>query len=78
MGHRLHTEVNVAVAPELTVAEGHEIAREINHQLMHHLNYLGMAVIHVDPLQEAGEEHHYITAHRISAHSHDGLPIHSH
>ena len=69
----MHTEVNVAVAPELTVAEGHEIAREINHQLMHHLNYLGMAVIHVDPLQEAGEEHHYITAH-----THDGLPIHSH
>jgi cation diffusion facilitator family transporter len=72
-GHRLHTEVNVAVAPELTVAEGHEIAREVNHQLMHHLSYLGMAVIHVDPLQEAGEEHHHITAH-----SHDGLPVHSH
>ena len=73
VGHRLHAEVNVAVAPELTVAEGHEIAREVNHQLMHHLSYLGMAVIHVDPLQEAGEEHHHITAH-----SHDGLPVHSH
>src|SRR5215210_4279405 len=73
VGHRLHAEVNVAVAPELTIAEGHEIAREVNHQLMHHLSYLGMAVIHVDPLQEAGEEHHHITAH-----SHDGLPVHSH
>ena len=73
VGHRLHAEVNVAVAPELTVAEGHEIAREVNHQLMHHLSYLGMAVIHVDPLQEAGEEHHHITAH-----THDGLPVHSH
>ena len=72
-GHRLHAEVNVAVGPELTVAEGHEIAREVNHQLMHHLGYLGTAVIHVDPLQEAGEEHHHITAH-----SHDGLPVHSH
>jgi cation diffusion facilitator family transporter len=73
LGHRLHAEVNVAVDPGLSVAEGHAIAREVNHQLLHHLSYLNGAVIHVDPLQEAGEEHH-----RISTHSHDGLPPHSH
>ncbi len=73
LGHRLHAEVNVAVALELSVAEGHAIAREVNHRLLHHLGYLGGAVIHVDPVEEAGEEHH-----RISAHSHDGLPTHSH
>jgi len=73
LGHRLHAEVNVAVAPELSVAEGHAIAREVNHRLLHHLSYLDGAVIHVDPVQEAGEEHH-----RIPAHSHDGLPTHSH
>jgi cation diffusion facilitator family transporter len=73
LGHRLHAEVNVAVDPDLSVAEGHAIAREVNHQLLHHLSYLNGAVIHVDPLQEAGEEHH-----RFSTHSHDGLPPHSH
>jgi cation diffusion facilitator family transporter len=73
LGHRLHAEVNVAVDPDLSVAEGHAIAREVNHQLLHHLSYLSGAVIHVDPVQEAGEEHH-----RIPAHSHDGLPTHSH
>jgi cation diffusion facilitator family transporter len=73
LGHRLRAEVNVAVSPELSVAEGHEIAREVNHQLMHHLGYLDMAVVHVDPVQESGEEHH-----RIHAHSHDDLPTHSH
>jgi cation diffusion facilitator family transporter len=73
LGHRLHAEVNVAVDPDLSVAEGHAIAREVNHQLLHHLSYLSGAVIHVDPVQEAGEEHH-----RIPAHSHDGLPPHSH
>jgi cation diffusion facilitator family transporter len=73
LGHRLHAEVNVVVDPDLSVAEGHAIAREVNHQLLHHLSYLNGAVIHVDPVQEAGEEHH-----RISAHSHDGLPPHSH
>jgi divalent metal cation (Fe/Co/Zn/Cd) transporter len=65
--------VNVAVEPDLSVAEGHAIAREVNHRLLHHLSYLSGAVVHVDPTQEAGEEHH-----RIPAHSHDGLPTHSH
>jgi len=73
LGHRLHAEVNVAVDPDLTVAEGHAIAREVNHRLLHHLSYLDGAIIHVDPVQEAGEEHHH-----IAAHAHDDLPTHSH
>src|SRR5215217_7388406 len=73
LGHRLRSEVNVAVSPECSVAEGHDIAREINHQLMHHLSYLEMAVVHVDPLQQTGEEYH-----RVATHRHDGFPPHSH
>jgi cation diffusion facilitator family transporter len=73
LGHRLRAEVNVAVDPDLSVSEGHAIAREVNHRLLHELRYLDMAVVHVDPLQELGEEHH-----RIASHSHDGLPPHSH
>jgi divalent metal cation (Fe/Co/Zn/Cd) transporter len=73
LGHRLHAEVNVAVDPGLSVAEGHAIAREVNHRLMHHLGYLDGADVHVDPVEEAGEEYH-----RIVTHAHDGLPTHSH
>ncbi len=73
IGHRLHAEVNIAVAPDLSVAAGHTIAKEVNHQLLHHLPYLSGAVIHVDPVEEAGEHHHH-----IAEHSHDGLPVHSH
>jgi cation diffusion facilitator family transporter len=73
VGHRLRAEINVAVDPDLSVAEGHDIARDVNHRLLHELRYLDMAVVHVDPVQEVGEEHH-----RISTHSHDGLPPHSH
>src|SRR5215216_509700 len=73
VGHRLRAEVNVAVNPEASVAEGHAVAREVNHRLMHELDYLDSAVVHVDPTQESGEEHH-----RVTAHSHDGLPTHSH
>jgi cation diffusion facilitator family transporter len=73
VGHRLRAEVNVAVNPEASVAEGHEVAREVNHRLLHELGYLETAVVHVDPAQESGEEYH-----RIAAHSHDGLSTHSH
>ena len=73
LGHRLRAEVNVAVSPECSVAEGHDIAREINHRLLHELRYLEMAVVHVDPLQQTGEEYH-----RVATHRHDGFPPHSH
>jgi len=33
IGHRLHAEVNVAVDPVISVAEGHTIAKEVHHQL---------------------------------------------
>lgn len=57
-GHRLHAEVNIAVNPELSVDQGHEIAKEVRHQLLQHLHYLSNATIHVDPSHASGEEHH--------------------
>src|SRR5919199_1521632 len=71
LGHRLRAEVNIVVSPECSVEEGHGIAREVNHPLLHEPRFLGPAVIHVDPVQEAGEKHH-----RIPTHTHDGLPPH--
>jgi cation diffusion facilitator family transporter len=73
LGHRLYAEMNVAVAPQLSVEEGHALAKEVRHEAMHHFGYLSNVVIHIDPMQEAGEEFH-----RIHAHTHDGLPVHSH
>ncbi len=73
VGHRLYAELNVAVAPHLTVAEGHTIATEVRHQLLHHLRYLSNALVHVDPVHASGERHH-----SIIGHAHDNLPVHSH
>jgi len=73
LGHRLHAEVNIAVSPEQSVEEGHEIAKEVRHQLLHHLRYLSGVTIHVDPVNASGEAHHRITEHahgELSAHSH--------
>jgi cation diffusion facilitator family transporter len=72
-GHRLHAELNVAVSPELSVEKGHEIAKEVRHQLLHHLRYLSNATIHIDPANASGEDHHH-----ISEHVHGDLPAHSH
>lgn len=73
IGHRMLAEVNIAVRSDLTVEQGHEMAKEVRHELLHHLQYLSNATIHIDPVSASGEDHH-----RIEGHAHDELPTHSH
>lgn len=73
LGHRLHAELNIAVDSTLVVQEGHDIAQEVRHRLLHHLRYLANATIHVDPVQASGEVYHH-----IDAHIHDAYPLHAH
>lgn len=73
LGHRLHAEVSVAVASHNSVAQGHDIAKEVRHQLLHHLPYLSSTSVHIDPQEQAGDEFH-----RVEGHRHDGLDVHSH
>ncbi len=48
-GHRMYAEVDLAVDGTLTVSEGHAIAAEAKHRLLHALPQLSDATIHVDP-----------------------------
>ena len=73
IGHRLTLELNVAVNPDLTVTEGHGVAKEVRHQVLHHVPHVAGVTVHIDPATESGE-----TFHGIDGHAHDGLPIHSH
>lgn len=73
IGHRLHAELNIAVHSGLSVAEGHEIAKEVSHQLLHHIKHLGDVFVHIDPENMVGEAHHHIINH-----AHNGLEVHSH
>jgi cation diffusion facilitator family transporter len=73
VGHRLHVDVSVTVPGGLSVAEGHDVACDVRHQLLHHLPHLGRVMVHVDPYGQGGERHH-----RIGVHSHDGMAAHTH
>jgi cation diffusion facilitator family transporter len=73
IGHRLTLELNVAVKPDVTVTEGHEVAKEVRHRVLHHVQHVSGVTVHVDPVTESGE-----TFHHIGSHAHDGLPVHAH
>jgi cation diffusion facilitator family transporter len=73
VGHRLYADVSITVDAGLTVGEGHEIAREVRHQLLHHLPHVGSVMVHVDPHGAGGERYHW-----IGRHAHDGLAVHAH
>lgn len=73
IGHRLHLELNVGVDPALSVAEGHGIAKEVRHRILHRVPHVSWVTVHVDPAPEIGEAFH-----QVEAHTHDGLPAHSH
>lgn len=55
LGHRLRAEVNVSVAPELTVVAGQRIAEAVEAQLRGQLQFLSGAVVQVAPNTAAGE-----------------------
>ena len=73
LGHRLYAELNMTISPQLSVAQGHAIAMHVRHHLFHQMPHLANVVIHVDPLDASGEEHHRIAEHRHGhelAHTH--------
>ena len=73
LGHRMHAELNVAVAEGLSVEQGHDIANSVRHELLHNLQFLSGVTIHVDPANASGEAHHH-----IEEHAHGSEPVHSH
>jgi len=60
IGHALRAECEVVVDGTLTLAEGHAIAVEAEHRLLHQVRRLTAALIHPDP---EGPGHHVLTDH---------------
>jgi cation diffusion facilitator family transporter len=63
-GHRMLITLVASVDPDLTVSQGHEIAQEVTHDLMHAFAFTVEALVHIDPTGEPGA--HQITAHHSS------------
>ena len=58
IGHQLQAEVNITVDKVISVEEGHQIANQVQHELIHHLKFLSQVIIHVDPTNASGEKFH--------------------
>ena len=54
IGHNLRAECQIVVAADISVVDGHRIAEECEHQLLHELPRLAAAMVHADP---AGHVH---------------------
>jgi divalent metal cation (Fe/Co/Zn/Cd) transporter len=61
------------VNPDLSVTDGHVVAKEVRHQILHHVPHAASVTIHVDPVSETGGGFH-----RVAGHVHDGLPVSPH
>ncbi len=59
LGHQVRAEVNVVVAAESSVEDGHAIAVAVRTRLVERVQHLEEAIIHVDPPSAPGEDHHH-------------------
>ncbi len=73
VGHKLFVEMAIAVKGNASAKEGHDAAKEVRHQILHHLPHVGQVMIHVDTEKDFGEEHY-----KIGRHQHGDWPLHSH
>ena len=66
VGHRIRAEVSLVVRNDLSVWDGHEVAVEAKHQLLHRISKLDDATVHVSPDARGGHDPHQRLAHHTS------------
>ena len=64
IGHQLRAECTVVVGADLTVVQGHAIAEQCEHRLLHEIPRLTAALVHADVAGDA----HELTAHHVHEH----------
>ncbi len=70
IGHQLHAECEIEVDDTQSVVDGHRIAEESQHRLIHEVPRLSSVIVHADPVPQPGTDHHELSRHHISALSH--------
>ncbi|MGB3713429.1 MAG: cation diffusion facilitator family transporter [Candidatus Promineifilaceae bacterium] len=63
VGHRIQADIAIAVTPNLSVVEGHEIAEQMRHALFHSIPKLSEIAVHVDPWEMQTYTYHQLTDH---------------
>jgi cation diffusion facilitator family transporter len=65
IGHRLHAEATIAVAPELTVTESHRLVELARHALFHAIPRLSEVVVHIEPAGAVAAAHDETLHHEL-------------
>ena len=65
VGHELRAEVEVIADSDLSIVEGHRIAEEAHHRLLHEIPKLARATVHTSPCTHQGVDHHATTSHHF-------------
>jgi cation diffusion facilitator family transporter len=63
IGHHLRAELAVTVAADLTVAEAHALAHDVEHRLLHAVPRLTAVVVHTEPAVGAERVHETLAHH---------------
>jgi cation diffusion facilitator family transporter len=71
VGHALEVTLSITVDCDLTVAQGHGVAEEVRHRLLHEVRRLDSVLIHVDPCDHDGADAHAAARH----HDRDVRPL---
>jgi divalent metal cation (Fe/Co/Zn/Cd) transporter len=58
IGHQLHADADLVLQPELTLAQAHHVTVTAEQHLATEIPRLTGAVLHPDPMPQAGREHH--------------------
>ena len=54
LGHKLCIDITITVKNGASVKDGHDIAREVKRQILHHLPHAGRIMVNVDPESDEG------------------------
>lgn len=62
LGHRLEADLRIVVNSELGTVDSHSIAEHVRHALFHEDAKLASVLVHTDPSEHTGIDHHTLTA----------------
>lgn len=67
VGHRFHAEVEVTVDHALSLGRAHEVAHQVEHELLHAVPRLSRATVHASPARTTAHDPHHLVAHHREA-----------